>query len=87
MKKTCIGLLCLGIITTGVLLSGCTVKSNKQTINYQRKLQNYLPSGTTGQRPTGMIDLSEGPKARYDAKLGPHDLNFDIKISNPYKYE
>ena len=86
MKKTCIVLLCLGIIIAGVLFSGCTVKSNKQTINYQRKLQNYLPGSTAVQKPTGTIDLSDGTKTRYDANLGPQELNFDIKISNPYKY-
>ena len=86
MKKTCIVLLCLGIIVAGVLFSGCTIKSNKQTINYQRKLQNYLPSEAGDKRPTGTIDLSDGTKTRYDANLGPQELNFDIKISNPYKY-
>ena len=84
MKKACIIFLCLGIIVAGVLFSGCTAKNNKQTINYQRRLQNYLPAETTGSIKT--IDLSEGPKAKYDANLGPPDLNFDIKINNPYKY-
>ena len=89
MKKACIVLLCLGIIVTGVLLSGCSVKSSKQTINYQRRLQNYLPSNSAGQSttskmPTSIIDLSEGPRIQYDAHLGPHELDFDVRIKNPY---
>ncbi len=85
MKKACIIFLCLGIIVAGVLFSGCTAKKNKQTINYQRRLQNYLPANTSGQ-PARTIDLSEGQKTKYDANLGPRDLNFDIKINDPYKY-
>ena len=30
------------------------------------------------------IELSEGPKLRYNANFGPRDLNFDFKIINPY---
>jgi hypothetical protein len=30
------------------------------------------------------VDLSEGPKLKYDANLGPKNLNFDIKIVDPY---
>ena len=87
MKKACIFLLCFGVFFAGVLLSGCAVKNNKQTINYQRKLQNYLPSDSAnGYRPARTIDLSDGSRTQYDAHLGPQDLNFDIKISNPYKY-
>ena len=40
--------------------------------------------GQTHEVKGGTIDLSEGPKLRYDAKFGPQDLNFDIKIINPY---
>ena len=89
MKKAFLILLCLGIVFAGILFSGCSVKKNSQTINYQRRLQNYLPSNsaTSNKQPTGTIDLSEGPKLKYDAKLGPGDLDFDIKIRNPYKYE
>lgn len=84
MKKACIIFLCLGIIVAGVLFSGCTAKNNRHTINYQRRLQNYLPADTTGA--SGTIDLSDGTKTKYDANLGPQELNFDIKIQNPYKY-
>ena len=85
MKKTIFVLVCFVLVN--LLLTGCSVKSKTQTIQYQRKLQNYLPSNTTNtgnQKSIGTIDLSEGQKLRYDAKLGPGDLNFDIKIVNPY---
>ena len=82
MKKTIFVLVCF--VLANVFLTGCAVKSKTQTIQYQRKLQHYLPSNTSNQKSTGTIDLSEGPKLRYDAKLGPGDLNFDIKIANPY---
>lgn len=86
MKKACLVLLCLGIIIAGIFLSGCTV-DHKKTINYQRKLQQYLPSTatTTEQKPASMtIDLSEGPKTKYDANLGPQDLDFDMKLKTQY---
>ena len=70
---------CLFILA--VLLSACTKASNP-TIKYERKLGKYFEesSNSTG----GMIDLSEGPKLKYNAKFGPKDLNFDFKIVNPY---
>jgi len=81
MKKTIFVLFCF--VLANVFLTGCSSK-DAQTIKYQRRLQNYLPTNTTTQRPNGTIDLSEGPKTKYDANLGPQDLNFDIKIKNPY---
>ena len=85
MKKTACVFACLCLLViTGIVVSGCSVKQKSQTINYQRRLQHYLPADSTGTKPTGTVDLSEGPKLKYDAKLGPTDLNFDIKIKNPY---
>ena len=82
MKKTIFVLICF--VLTNVFLTGCSVKSNTQTIKYQRRLQNYLPSDASGQRIPGTIDLSDGTKTQYDASLGPKELNFEIKINNPY---
>ena len=85
MKKTMSVFLCLCLVLTGVILSGCSSKSKQPTINYHRRLQNYLPSDDGSKSATpGTIDLSEGPKTQYDSKLGPNDLNFDITIKNPY---
>ena len=82
MKKTIFVLVCF--VMANVFLTGCAVKNNSQTIQYQRRLQHYLPANTSGQSQYRTIDLSEGPKTQYDAKLGPGELNFDIKIKNPY---
>ena len=64
-----------------MFLSACTVDNGKSTIKYQRKLEKYL---TSEDQKHGTIDLSEGPKLRYDRSFGPQELNFDIKIINPY---
>ena len=80
MKKY--GLLIFCILISTVLLTACSTVPNSP-IKYERKLGKYFGdeqnknSGTT-------IDLSEGPKLKYDAKFGPKELNFDIKIVNPY---
>lgn len=80
MKKYCLLIVCM--IISSVLLSACTIKNNSnQTIKYKRKLEKYFTHETSSN---GAIDLSEGPKLRYDANFGPSDLNFDIKIINPY---
>ena len=79
MKKVALLIVCLLIFS--VCLSACNFKPNS-TIKYERKLGKYFESEqkTTG----GMVDLSEGPKLRYNADFGPKDLNFDFKIVNPY---
>lgn len=80
MKK--IGLLIVCLLVFSVLLSACNSAPNS-TIKYERKLGKYFESDNS--KPTGgMIDLSEGPKLRYNANFGPKDLNFDFKIINPY---
>ena len=78
MKKYSLLVVCL--LTSSLLLSACTLKQD-ETIKYERKLGKYFEPQ---QRTGGVVDLSEGPKLRYDAKLGPSDLNFDFKIVNPY---
>ena len=80
MKKY--GLLIVCLLLFAILLSACHTVSNSP-IKYERKLGKYLESGTKSS-VGGMIDLSEGPKLKYNANFGPKDLNFDIKIVNPY---
>ena len=84
MKNFVFVLVC--VIAANMFLTACTVNTKKsQTINYNRRLQQYLPSDTSKQRPSGgMIDLSDGQKLKYEGRLGPNDLDFDIKIKNPY---
>lgn len=80
MKKY--GLLIVCLLVSSILLSACNA-TPKSPIKYERKLGKYFEKQDNA--PTGgMIDLSEGPKLRYNANFGPKDLNFDIKIINPY---
>jgi hypothetical protein len=80
MKKYSLLFVCLLVST--VLLSACTSVPNSP-IKYERKLGKYFESEEK-KAQVGTVDLSEGPKLRYDAKFGPQELNFDIKIVNPY---
>ena len=75
------GILIVCLLCSSVLLSACNA-TPKSPIKYERKLGKYFESE---QKNTGgTIDLSEGPKLRYNAIFGPTDLNFDFKIINPY---
>ena len=80
MKKS--GLLIVCLLASSFLLSACNAVP-KSPIKYERKLGKYFQS-EENKASGGMIDLSEGPKLRYNANFGPRDLNFDIKIVNPY---
>ena len=79
MKKYGLFIVCL--LISSVLLSACSTMP-KSPIKYERKLGKYFEEDS--QSIGGVIDLSEGPKLRYNSKFGPKDLNFDIKIVNPY---
>ena len=81
MKKAGLFIVCLLIST--ILLCACNATPNSP-IKYERKLGKYFEAEERTKQQGGMIDLSEGPKLRYDAKFGPRELNFDIKIVNPY---
>ena len=74
------GLLIVCLLASSFLLSACDAMP-KSPIKYERKLGKYFEND---QRIGGVVDLSEGPKLRYNANFGPKDLNFDIKIVNPY---
>ena len=80
MKKY--GLLIVCLLVSTILLSACDAAPNSP-IKYERKFGKYFQS-EENKSAGGVIDLSEGPKLRYDAKFGPQELNFDIKIINPY---
>ncbi len=80
MEKYCLFIICM--LVSCMLLSGCDIKQqNNSPIKYQRRLEKYLPQ-ENNQAKT--IDLSEGPKTRYEAKFGPKDLDFDIKLNTRY---
>ena len=66
-------------------LTACKAKKQENTINYERRLEQYIPNEKANSKTTpGIIDLSEGPKLKYDAKIGPSDVNFDFKIKTQY---
>ena len=65
-----------------VCLSACTAKPKASLIKSQRRLEKYIQPQET--RQGGTVDLSEGPRLRYEANFGPKVPNFDFKIENPY---
>ncbi|MBR6127115.1 hypothetical protein IKQ21_05465 [bacterium] len=81
MKKICTFLILLSLVS--VLTAGCATNSNKPNmIQSKRRFAEYVePQGNVNK---DVIDLSEGPKQNYNAQLGPQNLNFDIKIVDPY---
>ena len=80
MKKYCLLLLCLFFMN--ILLSGCNLKDNQPMVKSERRLGKYIKQEAVKSGKT--IDLSEGPKLKYDRNFGPSDVNFDFKIVNPY---
>lgn len=84
MKKIPL-LLIICLILASVFISACEIRTTESMVKAKRRLEKYLPKEeTTQQNSAGVIDLSDGPKLNYDKKLGPNDLNFDIKIVDPY---
>ncbi len=80
MKKICVLILCFSI--TSLLLSACSSKQPTTMIKTKRRFQQYVEPPKNEQK--GIIDLSEGPKLKYNADFGPKNPNFDFKIKNPY---
>ena len=81
MKKICIFILITVLCCP--ILSGCSKSTHvKQSmIHSQRRFANYMDSKVARKN---VVDLSEGPRLRYDATFGPINPNFDIKIVDPY---
>ena len=75
------GLFSVCILATCILLSACHFEPNNSMVQSHRRLGKYFTHENT---PAGVVDLSEGPKLKYNANFGPKDLNFDFKIENPY---
>ena len=82
MKKTAIFLIMLSFVC--ICTTACTNQSKpkQNLIQHQRRFAKYLDSEQ--QKNPNAIDLSEGPKQNYNAKFGPQNLEFDIKIVDPY---
>ena len=81
MKKICIIIMALVFVCS--VTSGCSQNKKKPNmIQAQRRFAKYV---TPQQSPgSGFIDLSEGPKLNYDASFGPQNVNFEVKITDPY---
>ncbi len=80
MKKC--GLIITCLLVSSIFLSACNAIP-KSPIKYERRFGKYFES--ENKKPVGgVVDLSEGPKLKYNANFGPKDLNFDFKIINPY---
>ena len=64
--------------------TSCTYRNGQKQnlIQSKRRFANYVEGSQ--QSDPNRIDLSEGPKLQYDQKLGPKNLDFDIKIIDPY---
>ena len=84
MRKLVI--LCVCLLISTVFLSACNVSQKNQTIKYERKLEKYLPrdSARSATTSNGAIDLSEGPRLKYQADFGPRDVSFDLKLNTRY---
>ena len=81
IKKIC-SLLILSMVSMS-FFSACTIKEQKSTmVQAKRRFAKYVEPQKT--KEVGSVDLSEGPRLRYDANFGPKTPSFDIKIVNPY---
>ncbi len=82
MKKILSFIIMFSIVS--VCTTACTNQSrHKQNmIQSKRRFAQYLDNQE--QKNPNAIDLSEGPKQNYNAKFGPKNPEFDIKIVDPY---
>lgn len=78
MKKLWCLILSASVLTFCV--SACTSKQPASMIKSKRRFAQY----TEPAKHPGVVDLSDGPRLRYDANFGPKSPEFDIKIKNPY---
>ena len=77
---------CLMLIFISVCTTACNMQKSQKSnmVQSKRRFANYM-DGSQVKDPR-KIDLSEGPKLKYDKHLGPQNPEFDIKIIDPYQY-
>ena len=80
MRKLCCLILSASILA--VCVCGCTKKPAASIFKSQRRFAKYIEPQAKHQ--TGVVDLSEGPRIRYEADFGTKSPEFDFKIKNPY---
>lgn len=81
MKKICSLVLCVSVVM--LITSACTVKQTGSMVKSQRRFAKYIEP-PKDEAQGGVVDLSEGPKLKYEANFGPKTPDFDFKIENPY---
>ena len=69
-------------VCTFTTACGNRQKTKQNLIQSKRRFAEYVEPQKQSNHNT--IDLSDGQKLRYDARFGPSNLNFDIKIVDPY---
>ena len=84
MQKILVFVLILSL--TSILSTACSKqhKPKPNMIQAQRRFAKYVEY--QGQSAPNTIDLSEGPRQNYDRNFEPRNLEFDIKVVDPYKY-
>ena len=84
MKKFCIFFIMLSLVSVCTTACSKQHKPKPNMIQSKRRFAEFVDGPTVKDPNT--IDLSEGPKLKYEGNLGPKNLEFDIKIVDPYKY-
>ena len=80
MKKVCSIIMLLSFICS--MTTACTKQQVKKSmVQSKRRFAQYVESQ---KQEKNVVDLSEGPKLRYEANFGPNSPNFEIKIVDPY---
>lgn len=84
MKKTVIFIIMFSLVC--FCTTACTnqKKPKQSMVKAERRFAKYLDGEQQQQKNPNAIDLSEGPRQNYNAKFGPKNLDFDIKIVDPY---
>ena len=81
MKKICA--LIVFVLTLMMLTSACHIKRvDNSMVKAERRFAKYVE--TPQRADSQYVDLSEGPRIKYDRYVGPQNLNFDFKIVDPY---
>ena len=81
MKKFLVFLIMFSMIS--VCTTACTNKQKPNMIQSKRRFAEYIDPQQQQKAPN-TIDLSEGPRQNYNAKFGPKNIDFDIKIIDSY---
>jgi len=86
MKKAISFLLMLSFVS--VCTTACAPRKQKPNlIQSKRRFEKYVNPQAQPQGYEGSVDLSEGPRLNYSHKMGPKELNFDVKIVDPYSFD